>query len=388
MDKSTTIKPVANPVVTTIELTSDSNDWCTNWKDEVSKRFYVRVKDEAGKVMSGITVNLTSNIPALSLKPVATPPTNEKGLAILLYTLSGPAGFYQITAAAVTPPSEPGQHLSTTAQTSAVLPLEMKNTTLPAPRIPAALDGVIDDNDYANSVVASVIAPDLRKGDQVFLLWGDNEMQQTATRDDQYYPFFLTGPDITPDELLFQNQSYLVRGFVVDPAGNGHYSEATEVLVARVNGGGGLPYCTPLDIPAGDDGFINRSDVGNGVEIVIENSRIYYNGESDPVDIPQQLTDEKTTAVSINLVAHNKAGQTINTLNIPVPIPVPVEGDPSKYIYRDSKDDQEPKPLHDFLMAIGEGSIRATYNVTNEGKTYTTIEERVYEVDVIPPGGL
>lgn len=387
MDKSTTVKPVADPVVTTIELTSDSNDWCTNWKDEVSKRFYVRVKDEAGKVMSGITVNLTSNIPVLSLKPVATPPTNEKGLATLLYTLNGPEGFYQITAAAVTPPSEPGHHLSTTVQTSAVLPLEMKNTTLPAPRIPAALDGVIDDNDYANSVVASVISPNLHKGDQVFLLWGDNEMQQTATRDDQYYPFFLTGPDITPDELLFQNQSYLVRGFVVDPAGNGRYSETTEVLVSRINGGGGLPYCTPLDIPAGDDGFINRSDVGNGVEIVIDNTDISYNNGTENVTITQQLTNPDTTAVSINLVARNKKGQTINTLNIPAPIPVPVEGDPSHYIYRDIQDDSKPKPLYDFLMAIGEGSIRATYNITNNGKTYTTAEERVYEVDVIPPGG-
>ncbi|EMO7187218.1 hypothetical protein RI834_002049, partial [Pluralibacter gergoviae] len=101
-------------------------------------------------------------------------------------------------------------------------------------------------------------------------------------------------------------------------------------------------------------------------------------------EINSQLSDSNTTAVSINLVSRNKQGQLIDTLNIPVEIPVNVVD--GQYTYHEDKT-LESKPLKDFLMNIGEGSFSATYNVTNSGITYSAKRERVYEVDVIPPGG-
>lgn len=381
MDRSTTVKAVAGPVATTIELNSDSNTWCKDWKD-VSKRFYVIARDAENKPISGITITIENDDPALEITPINTPPTDENGVAILLYTVTGPKGTYQIRAVQVSTPPTMSNAASPVA---AELTIEIVDASLPAPRIPDALDGVIDDNDYNGSVVASIISPDMKKGDQVFLIWGDNEIKQTATESAQYYPFILTGPDVIPNELLFQNQTYTVRGFVSEPSGNGHFSTPTYVKVARTNGGGNLKLCDPLDIPMGDDGFINRAEVQYGVSIVIKDSGITNTGKDPSDDIANQLSDPATTAVSINLIARNKEGQTINTLNIPVEIPVNVVD--GNYIYHEDKDLNQPKPLRDFLMSIGEGSIKATYNVTNKGVTYTVREERVYEVDVIPPGG-
>ncbi|HID4043993.1 TPA: hypothetical protein ACXE9F_000386 [Pluralibacter gergoviae] len=377
MGKSTVAKSIEEPVVTTIELNSDSNTWCTDW-DDISKRFYVYVSDQNNKPMSGITINLSKDSDVLTLDPVNTPPTNDDGLATLLYTVKGPVDSYKITARQVMPPSSLNNTLD---DAYAELTIELVTPTLAAPRVPAALDGVIDDDDYESSVVASIISPNMKQGDQVFLLWGDNEIARNVTDDLQYYIFSLTGPGVTPNELLFQNQTYFVRAFVSDPLGNGEFSTARRVKVNRTRGGGGLKYCEPLDIPMGDDGFINRAEVRYGVSIIIPDSSI--SGGELP-EINSQLSDSNTTAVSINLVSRSKQGQLIDTLNIPVEIPVNVVD--GQYTYHEDKT-LESKPLKDFLMNIGEGSFSATYNVTNSGITYSAKRERVYEVDVIPPGG-
>lgn len=379
MENSNTTKRVAEPVPAFISLNSDTTDWCTEWGD-ISKRFYINVIDSDRKPVPGISVEVqpidtASGQPKLT--PVNTPVTNEYGNATALYKVEADIGQYQVIAvqkAASGPaPLDPLQ--------SEPMNINMKEPELPAPRVPAAFDGVIDDNDYAGTIVANVIAANMKKGDMVYLLWGDNELPQSTTQDAGTYSFFLTGDGIVPNELLFQNQIYLVRAFVADSAGNGRYSSETFLTVARANGGGGLAYCDPLDIPAGDDGFINEADVLGGVTINIPNGLLSMRGN----DVAQHQLSE-ASAASINLTAFNKKGSVINTLNIPLDVAnIPTDVNP--YQYHDDPQSVPPYVLKNFLMGIGEGSIRATYNVTISDKTYTTTTEKIYEVDVIPPGG-
>ncbi|AIQ99706.1 hypothetical protein ROS60_002730 [Pluralibacter gergoviae] len=367
MGKSITAKNSAASVPALIELNSDSSDWCTEWPD-VSKCFYITVYDSDKKPVSGVAVGLET-LEATDGKPELTlmnrPVTNANGVAIAFCRIKAEAGQYAVVAV----------HSATQLQSSPMI-LNMKASELPAPRIPAAFDSIIDDYDYANSVMANVIGAQMQRGSVVYLLWGDNMLQQILTEDDNSCPFFLTGRGIVPDERLFQNQSYRVRAFVVDPAGNGSFSTQILLGVSRTHGGGALPFCEPLDIPQGDDGLLNQEDILNGVTINIPNGPLILNGHTQA---EHQLTE--ATAASISLKALNNDGVTINTLNIPLNVVnIPAEDDP--YPYQDTPDPRQPTALKDFLMSIGAGSIMVSYNVTIKNYTYSVTKERSYEVDV------
>lgn len=374
MAKSITTKNSAASVPASIELNSDSNDWCTEWPD-VSKRFYIHVYDSDKNPVSGVAVGLealetTDGKPELTL--MNRPVTNANGVATALCRIKAEAGQYKVVAVEKTDSGSIHIH----ALQSSPMNLNMKVSELPAPRVPAAFDGIIDDYDYANGVVAYVIAAQMRRGSIVYLLWGDNMLQQILTEDDNNCLFFLTGRGIVPDERLFQNQSYRVRAFVVDPTGNGSFSAQILLGVSRNQGGGALPFCEPLDIPQGDDGFLNQEDILGGVTINIPNGPLILNGH---IQAEHQLTE--ASAASISLRALNNDGVTINTLKISLDIVnIPAEVNP--YPYQDIPDPSQPTALKDFLMSIGAGSIRASYNVTIKNYTYSVTKERSYEVNV------
>ncbi|EPJ5824137.1 hypothetical protein QDZ26_004083 [Pluralibacter gergoviae] len=373
MAKSITAKNSAASVPASIELISDSSDWCTEWPD-VSKRFYIHVYDSDKNPVSGVAVGLEA-LETADGKPELTlmnrPVTNAYGIAIALCRIKAEAGYYKVIAVQ----KNDSGSIYIDALQSSPMNLNMKASELPAPRVPAAFDGIIDDDDYANGVVANVIAAGLQRGNMVYLQWGDNVLQNAVQEDAESYPFFLTGEGIVPNEQLFQNQSYRVRAFVVDPAGNGSFSTDTFLTVSRTQGGGALPFCEPLDIPQGDDGSLNQEDILGGVTINIPNGPLILKGH---IQAEHQLTE--ALAASINLKALNNKGVTIDTLNIPLNVVnIPAEDDP--YSFQDTSDPSQPTALKDFLMSIGVGSIRASYSVTIKDYTYTVTKERSYEVD-------
>lgn len=376
-------KFIAEP---TLELRSDTSDWCKGW-DDVIKNFYVSSYDADGNGIAGqkITLAPADDTVTATVELQNVPVTDENGTAVLQakLTIVDDAPFALVASV------EAGGGSSSlfAGTTSDPLILDVRAEELAVPRIPPALDGVIDDTDYANGVAASVIASNMHRGDTVYLIWGDTTMEQSVSEDAGSYTFELAGIDTTANELMFQNQTYLVRAFVADVAGNGRYSKATHVKVNRANGGSGMAFLSELTITEGKDGIINEAEAKYGVSVVLPNDTVTWtnaNNEPQP-DITDPLS--KSTASSISLVALNKKDQVINTLSIPLPNTLtPLVN--NTYIYNERTSQIVPTVLRDFLMSIGEGSVKASYNLTIDGVVFSSQEVAIYAVDVIPPGSL
>lgn len=382
-------KYMAEPTIASLELRSDSSDWCRNW-DTVIKQFYVSAYDASGNGVAGQKISLklaegeTAEV-ALDQKNVAI--TDENGTAILKVTLALSSDNPFAVVASVDGAEGSSSSLFAAIQSEPMI-LGVQHEELTAPRIPPALDGVIDDNDFANGVSSTIVASNMHRGDTVYLLWGDNLLEQSVSEDAGSYTFELAGVDTTANELLFQNKNYLVRGFVVDVAGNGRYSKQTHVKVNRANGGSGMAYLSPLTITEGTDGIINEAEVKYGVHVVLPNDTLTY---TDNAGAKVQIEDplKKATSASINFVGMNPKDQVINTLSVPLDTPLtPLSEVDNSYTYQERTPPKDPAVLQTFLMSIGEGSVRASYNLTIDGVSYSSKVDTIYEVDVIPPGAL
>lgn len=371
MSQKNIVATLDAPEDITVTLTSESSNWAAGWSD-TSKTFHITVFSKStGEAVPDQTVTLSlaagSNV---TLGLITNPVTDSDGNAVCRATLTGQENdLCQVIASVGEIQSEP-------------FLVELTNVSLPAPRIPVAIDGVIDDDDYNSGVVVTVIAPNLSTGDTVYLVWGDIQVARSVTSvNNNAFSFALTGGSQTLYESLFENKRYEVKFYVVDEVGNGNYSNMTSVLVKRVNGGGGLDYLAAATIvEAENTGYINKAQSDFGVTAFVPNTEIkYQDNDGEDVSITSPLS--KASAVTLELSGVNEEGKAVDTWSYPFDLPI--DG------LQDAGVTTPPGAVPSSVFnTIGRGKVTITYHVTIDGSTYSVpaAKQRTYFVDVIPPG--
>lgn len=367
-----------NKLNTRLELQSDSNDWCEEWGG-VTKDFYVGAYCSNGEPLEGEVIEIifhknTSNKYKLHQLNVAV--TDANGRATVKVRINGPAGNeFSVLAQSV----ETSQIKSVIydPMTSEPFVISMREIAISEPRIPLALDSIIDDTDYKSDIYAVTLAGNIRKDDQVYLMWGNNKLLQTAEEDTNQIIFGVSEKKKDRNEVLFNNGTHDVRTYIVDITGSSRYSAPFHVYVERKSGGGALPYLPAIEIQRENHEVITKDDINQGILVEIQNQALSYNGPGGrEIIIDDPLG--KSSSGNIELTSHNENGEVIEVLGINLEYPLNIINE--KYSYRD---DALLRPLEQFLKRIGKGYFYASYNIEIDGKTFSPHTIQAYNVDLL-----
>lgn len=363
---------------TTLELRSDSNEWCEEWKDLI-KDFYVSAYDFNGEPLEGLVIELiilkSKEAKNISLIQRNVAVTDKNGVATIKATIVGTGGV--VCSVVAQEVKQPLLLPTLEVCTSDPLVLTIRKVTLAPPRIPLALDNVIDDIDFKNAIFASISAEHIQKYDQAYLMWGDILINQSINKENSTVLFEVSGKLSNKNEVLFQNKAYLIRSYIVNVLGEARYSEATHVYVERYAGGGALPYLSPMEIQDGVSQIITKEDIYTGVLLKLYDTTIkYYDVYGHEVLILNPL--DKAIRAELEFTSFNNSGFKIETLGIPLQCPLDVNN--GIYIY---KEQAMHEALKNFLIRIGQGYFYSSYNITIDDKTFSSSSTEAFTVDML-----
>lgn len=340
----------------TLIVGSDSDYWAAELT-EFEKTFSVLVLDSTMSPVSGEKIDVKADDEALNIERINPEAVSgDNGVVAVGLRLSGltTESFPTLTFSLVDDP---------TVSSKKVVGIEL--LSLSAPRYPLATDLVIDDADINAGVVCNIAVSGMGEGDECYLRLNDDVIPHTITAEDlEKGTVFIPVP-----ESLLINELKNSFYYVVSPAGNTAFSQIATFLVKRSDGGVGVIDLESLDVPQGDDGYINRLDAMSGVDIILPDGR-----QADNVG-----------QCSLVCKGYANSGEVVN--NVIVPYDTPEIADiPVTYNDRD-------EPLHNQLqqlfLSVGQGTVELTYEITllEDAKRVKHSSVPVtYFVDVVPPG--
>lgn len=258
-------------------------------------------------------------------------------------------------------------------------PLDVVNPTLSQPRYPLASDSIIDDTDVEAGVVCYGSPNTVNEGEEYYLRLDDYAIEHTINSADVSLGTVVT----SVDQSLLTNGVKSSFYYVVSFSGNTSFSEVTQFFVERENDGAGVVDLAELDVPQGDDGYINKMDADFGVTINISEDKL----DNSIID---GAGNKPATMVSRG---YTPDGTYLSTVLHPFLIPEPDSDGHIKITFNDS--DPAPAGLDYILQSqfysIGQGYVELTYEMTQINpdtglnEKHSSVPAR-YMVDVVLPG--
>lgn len=354
-------------------INSDSHFWATNLVDFAKTFSFVFFEKATGTPKSGVSCT-----GATATDPGGTPVTltvvnkdassDNHGVLALAVRPSGAylEGIYTLHFVFATDDEVP----VTIEDPAKDFRLDVVNPTLSQPRYPLASDSIIDDADVEAGVVCYGSPNTVNAGEVYYLRLDDYAIEHTISSADVSLGTVVTSVDQSLLTNGVKNSFYYVVSF----SGNTSFSEVTQFFVERENDGAGVVDLAELDVPEGDDGYINKMDADFGVTINID----------EPA-----LADNSTANATLVSRAYMSDGTYLSTVIYSFPAPDPDTG--TTITFNDSDSAGLDYALRGQFYSVGQGYVELTYEMTkinpdtglNEKHSSTPAR---YMVDVVLPG--
>ncbi|MFV0574461.1 MAG: hypothetical protein ACK5NC_03410 [Vibrio sp.] len=376
----------------TLNIRTDSVNWAPEW-EEVSKFFNIQVLDDSSSPVPEVDITCTyTSTGSANLELVNSDlKTDETGSAEVEVKITG-AAEDEIIDITLTAPTADGD-------ASTVFTIQMESAVLASPVIPQSADGKLDDADIENGITINIVQSDLSAGDVVNVCWTyrpeeDNPvtsvLEQTVNSSDVINGYVVVNvPDSIGKNL--SNGTYVVRYEIIDPAGNGDFSEPFLLIVEHDESSTALPILLPATFLNQEDQLINTADYKR-MQFVIPVTVDQLNGLSSQHGSLYQATEGE-----IQMHYYNRDGVTLSkvtTYDLASAIgPAASVGEGESYI--GPGDGTTFIPVDAFTI-LGEGRVGLTYNLTvaledvdgnptGETQYMTSNSETLYVLDIVPP---
>ncbi|NIF33007.1 hypothetical protein F3J29_12790 [Enterobacter sp. Cy-643] len=353
-----------------IGISFESSTWANTWS-EIPFGVTARVVDAESllpqreiavrmEVDTAVGVWIGSNSNIINLE------TNYEGAATAKIKFK--AGVPQVVSIKVSKIETSGQ--ASVTKTDSVF---MVSPTLRNHTFPIATDGRVTEADVAAGVYAIVPIASPEVGNVVGFHFGDNAVLKQSEQSSAINSIAVSVPE-----------SYLTSGthasafYITDNSGNSSFSNIVELEVVRDSSSATIVDLPPVSIPRADSNnlTINVALAATGVEVQLDG---LYEGKV------VNAAAREDSICNIYWKSYRGAVE-IPAASRVFSFPVDPEGAENSIIVLDDDYNDEGNALRDLLYALGEGTIKISYEmVIEKDQKLHASTEKTYYVDVVPP---